>query len=136
MSEPFVTIDREALKRDAERLLKGSPLWTRIQGGLVLNVHEVAASAVCLGELIQAVVASVEVVKTNAATITGKPVSGDMALDLALELLDDAVKFGGPFGRVLEAVDRPVMHFLIEVGLAAWRGKDWLLVARSILALA
>lgn len=129
MSE-LVTIDREALKRDAERLLHGSPLWAKIQGGLILDFKSVGTSAQCLGDLVLAAVASVEVVKANV-----KEMGGDDALDLALELLDDAVRFRGVLAPI-DAVDRPVLHFFIEVALAAWRGKDWLVVARSILAIA
>jgi hypothetical protein len=124
------SIDREALKADAERLLHGSPLWAMIQGGLILNTGNPTSSGPSFGDLVQAVCASVEVVKANAVGMGSKD-----ALDLALQLLDDAVRFGGPLGSVIELVDRPFLYWTIEIGMAVWRGKDWLVTAKTILGL-
>lgn len=138
----FVTVDTALLKKEAQELLIGSPLWVQIQGGLVLNLHEVGASAHSLGDLVQNVIASVEVVKANIVKeqdpdgSLGLKFDGHLAFDCAVDLLHDAVRFGGVFGPILNAIDEPILKFIVEVGVAAWRGKDWLAVAKTLLALA
>lgn len=138
----FITIDHDALKADAEKLLHGSPLWAQIQGGLILDIHHPGVAAATLGQLVQNAIASVEIVKQNALHMEdpdgskGLKIDNTLILDVAVDVLHDAVKWGGVFGPILSAVDKPLLVFLIEVGLAAYRGKDWLAVARTILTLA
>lgn len=143
MTDPILTvqIDRAALKAEAEKLLRGSPLWAQIQGGLVLDIRHPEQAFGVLGDLVKNVCASVEVVKRNFVAehdpdgVLGLKFDSNLAFELALEILDEAIKFGGIFGPCLEWADRPLLKFFIEIGIAAWRGKDWLAAAKALLAL-
>jgi hypothetical protein len=143
VNEPILTVtfDKAALKAEAEQLLRGSPLWAQIQGGLVLDIRHPEQAFGVLGDLVKNVCASVEVVKQNFVAehdpdgILGLKFDGKLAFELALEILDEAIKFGGVFGPAIEWADRPLLKFFIEIGIAAWRGKDWLATAKVLLAL-
>lgn len=144
MTDPILTVsfDRDALKHEAALLLQGSPLWAQIQGGLVLDLKHPEQAFGVLGDLVKNVCASVEVVKDNFIKehdpdgVLGLRFDSKLAFELALEILDEAIKFGGLFGPVIEWADRPLLKFFIEIGIAAWRGKDWLAAAKALLALA
>ena len=144
MTDPLLSVhfDKDALKAEAEHLLRGSPLWAQIQGGLVLDVRHPEQAFGVLGDLVKNVCASVEVVKENFITehdpdgVLGLKFDSKLAFELALEILDEAIKFGGILGPAIEWADRPLLKFFIEIGIAAWRGKDWLATAKLLLALA
>lgn len=141
MDSLTVTIDKEALRKEASLLLIGSPLWKQIQGGLILRINDPLASAASLGDLIQNVIASVEVVKANFVKSQdpdgslGYKFDGKIALDVAVDLLDEAVVFGGVAGVIIERWDNAILKFFIEIGMGVWRGKDWLVKAKMLLAL-
>lgn len=136
-----VTLDKAALKAEAEALLKGSPLWAQIQGGITLNIRHPEQVFGVLGELVTNVCASVEVVKKNFIAahdpdgVLGLKFDGKLAFEIALEILDEAIKFEGLLGPAVEMLDRPILKIAIECGIAAWRGKDWLATAKLLLAL-
>lgn len=143
VTDPLLTVhfDRDALKAEAQSLLRGSPLWAQIEGGITLNIRHPEQVFGVLGELVTNVCASVEVVKKNFVTehdpdgVLGLKFDSKLAFDLALEILDEAIKFEGLLGPAVELLDRPILKIAIECGIAAWRGKDWLAAAKLLLAL-
>ena len=67
-----------------------------------------------LGELVTNVCASVEVVKKNFVAehdpdgVLGLKFDSKLAFDLALEILDESIKFEGLLGPAVEMLDRRV----------------------------
>lgn len=140
----FINVDGAKFRADVKALLAGTELWKQIQGGLILNVHQPEASLECMGQLVQHIIASVEVIKQN---IIAEHVlhSGDpadkfdpqMAFETAVDVLHDTISFGGPWhvGDFLNLFDRPFLMWLVKVAITAWHGKVWVGEAAKMLTL-
>jgi hypothetical protein len=143
-SATFITVDREAFREDCEKLLHGSQFWADIQGGLVLDLHHPETALASFGTLVQHVIASVEVVKANALAMenpsgTPQSFSSVIAFEVAADILHDTIKFGGAWGHLINMLDSPAVvafcKFAVETGIAAYRSKDWLAIAKGILGI-
>lgn len=139
MSE-FITIEvnPQAFKAEVWDLLKGSPLSAELANGIKL---ENWYSFGLMLELAKAVVASVEIVKTNAVTKldpTGEKrlrFDSALALETAIGLLDELVVFGGWGGGYLEKYDRAILLGLVNLVLTGLTGKNWLGTAEAVLGI-
>lgn len=136
-----VNLDKAAFKKDVEGLLFGSPLSADLARGFKVEGWQTFPRVM---QLIKAIVASVEIVKANAIHRhdpdgrLGAKVDNHLALDTAVEILDDLVVFDGAVGCLVEKWDRTALEGLIHAVLAvlATPGKkNWYTLAKSILGL-
>ncbi len=58
-----------------------------------------------------------------------------MAAAVAVDILDDAITFTGPVGRLVEMVDAPFLKLLVNMVLGDRHGIIWVEEARSILGM-
>ena len=80
--------------------------------------------------LVNAVISAVERTKSEFEGIPGL-----MAAAVAVDILDDAITFTGPVGRLVELVDAPLLKLLVNMVLGDRHGIIWVEEARSILGL-
>lgn len=134
-----VSVDPAAFASDVAALLKGSPLAAEF--GADGKISVTSWNLAKLLEIAQAATASVEVVKTNIVAQAdpdgsrGIKFSSDLAAHTAVNVACDVIRFGGPFGWALNALDRPLLNVLIEAVMTGFKGRNWLADAKSLLHL-
>ena len=80
--------------------------------------------------LVNAVISAVELAKS---AFEGVP--GSVAAAVAVDILDDAITFTGPVGRLVELVNAPFLKLLVNIVLGDRHGQSWLEEAWLILGL-
>jgi hypothetical protein len=106
-----------------------------------VDLNNPGASLIAIADLVRCIIAAVQVVKMNVVKMEdpdgskGLIFDNTVALDAAVDMLDEAVTFTGWLGAVVERYDATLLKTLIEVGLAAYRGTAWLPIAMQILGI-
>lgn len=124
-------IDKTALRAAADEYLNASAIYLAAKALAKFNFNDLAASWRNVVSLVNAVIAGVELAKAKFEGVPGKA-----AAAVAVDILDDAITFTGPAGRLVELVDGPVLKLLVNVVLGDRHGKNWLDLAWVILGIA
>jgi hypothetical protein len=132
-----ITIDKYKLKSEANRLLNASAVWLSVKQLAKFNWNDIPTFWRNIVAVFNTVMASLEVAR--AELLKGQPegtlISGAMLAQAAVEIIDDAITFTGVIGKLVEAVDGPVLRLLINVVLGDRHGVNWIEEAWGILGL-
>ena len=128
-------IDKVAFRKDVESILQGTYLWDVYQTGLDLHWPPNAGTVKHIVDMARSVVAGVEVAKQRvlANYPPGTKFDAHVALDTAIQILDDMLVFSGALGSLLDKFDRPILEVVVESVLSGYRGINWLGAAKAIL---
>ncbi len=136
-----VGLDRDEFKRECLILLQGSLVAPMLEHGISIDWAHFGIMSKQLLSLALAVVASVEIVKTNIIKMhdpdgtQGIKFDTRLALDTAIELLDDAILFKGLLGGAIEKFDQQILKFIVDAVLFGKEGVTWLSAAKVALGI-
>ncbi len=133
------TFDRNAFELDVLAILKGSPLGDLVTQGLKFDLHDFSGDLDQIQRLASATVASVQIVKANLQEQHPNEAWNHIAIETAAKILNDSIRLTGWWGRIKAFLLGPVVRALLEGALGTFKalaaGKDWLALARAVLAL-
>lgn len=132
-----VEVDKQAFKNSCLSILDISPVWAITKSLPKLSLNELPVYYEKIVEIIDLITASVEVSKTEILKNypEGTKFSAQIALETAVKIFDDTVKFTGFVGRILDACDQAIIKLLINVVFKKYTGVNWVADAISILKL-
>lgn len=136
----MTTFDKAAFEADVLDLLKGSPLAALLGQGLTFNPHDWSGDLAEIQELASAIVASVQIVKTNLQAEHPNEPWNHICIETAAKILRDSITLPGFWGHVEAFLLGPILRGILEGALGAFKimaqQKDWLALAKAALALA
>lgn len=132
-----ITIDKDKLKEAATEYLNASAVYDALKGLSTFSMSNLGDFWRNISALVLAVVSAIEIAKIK--LVEGQPegtkISGALAAETAINILDDAMTFTGIAGKLLEMVDGPVLKLLVNIVLGDRHGIDWIGEAYEILGL-
>lgn len=132
-----VTIDKYKLKSEANRLLNASAVWLSVKQLAKFSWADVPNFWRNVVAVVNAVIAAVEIAK--AELLKGQPegtvITGALAAQVAVDILDEAITFTGGVGKLIEMIDSPALKLLINICIGDRHGVDWIEEAWGILGL-
>lgn len=132
-----VTIDKEKLKAAAEGYLNASAVYGAVKSLATFSLGNLGEFWRNIVAMVMAVIASVELAR--AKLVEGQPegtkISGVLAAEAAISILDEAITFTGIAGKLLEVIDGPVLKLLVNIVLGPRHGINWIDEAWDILGL-
>ena len=132
-----VIINKERLKEEANNYLDASAVYRAIAAMATFSLSNLGDFWRNIQALVLGVIASVELAR--AKLVEGQPegtkISGALAAEVAISILDEAITFTGIAGKLLEVIDGPVLKLLVNLVLGDRHGINWLDEAWDILGL-
>ena len=135
---PFIGIEvsKNELKAKVAELLGASLVYAAAKDIPKFAWTEAPAFWAAIVRLVEAVIAAVEIAKTNLAKAAGTgKISGALAASVAIDILDETITFTGVVGKLVEAVDGPALKLIVNIVLGDRHGVDWLAEAYEVLGL-
>jgi len=99
-----IKVDKAQLRAAADRYLNACAVYAALLAVSKFNFNDLAIFWRNVVSLVNAVIAAVELAKSG---FEGVP--GTMAAFVAVDILDDAITFTGPVGRLVKLVDAPFL---------------------------
>ena len=131
--------DHAAFEADVRELIKGSPLAALLEKGLTFNIRNWTGDIAEIKKLAAAIVASVQIVKTNLQEQHPNENWNHIAIETAAKILKDSVVLPGFWGKIEAFLLGPVLRGFLEGALGTFKvlaeNKDWLALARAVLGL-
>lgn len=132
-----ITIDKYKLKAEANRLLGASSVYAAVKALSTFSWSDVPNFWRNVVALVNAIISAVEIAK--AELLKGQPegtvISGALAAQVAVDLLDEAITFTGVAGKLIELIDGPALKLLVNVVLGDRHGINWIEEAWGILGI-
>lgn len=132
-----VSIDKEKLREAADRYLSASSVFSAVKSLATFSWNDVPSFWRNIVGLVNVVISAVEVAK--AELLDGQPegtkISGAIACQVAVDILDQSITFTGAVGRLIEVVDGVILKLLVNLVLGERHSVDWITQAFEILGL-
>ncbi len=130
-------IDKEILKTAATTYLNASAVYAALKQLATFSMGNLGDFWRNIVSLVLAVISSVELARVE--LVKGQPegtkISGALAAEAAISILDEAITFTGIAGKLLEVIDAPILKLLINIVLGNRHGVNWVDEAWEILGL-
>ena len=123
-------MDEAKLRAAADKSLNASAVYTALLAVSKYNFDDLATFWRNVVSLVNAVISAVELAKSEFESVPGP-----MAASVVVDVLDDAITFTGPVGRLVELVDAPFLKLLVNMVLGDRHGIIWVEEARLILGM-
>jgi hypothetical protein len=131
--------NEQAFEADVKALIAGSPFGDLLSKGLKLSLKDFSGDLKEIKKLCVAIVASVEVVKTNLKAQHPNEDWNHIAIETAAKILKDSITLPGIWGKIGGFLVGPVVRAFLEGTLGTFKAlaqnKEWLALAKSVLAL-
>ena len=131
--------DKAAFEKDVRDLIAGSPLADLLSKGLTFNPHDWSGDIAEIQQLAAAIVASVQIVKSNLIAAHPNENWNHISIETAAKILQDSIVLPGFWGHVEAFLLGPILRGILEGALGTFKmlaeNKDWLALAKAVLSL-
>lgn len=130
-----VEVNKDVFMQECEYLLNISPVYNEAKKLSKFSFYDMHNYWVKIKDVVELVISSIEVSKSNILSSypEGTKFSRTIALETAVGILDKTITFSGVVGRLLDAVDGPLLKLLVNIVLGDRSGVNWLADAFAIL---